>query len=101
MTVAKLNKPYTIGDKGWNITIQNPSKDIRTDIRGLLGAATTYKQMNLDSPDIQAFGAARPFLQSDDDDFVMIEFWTDDESLIIAAKDAMANYCGIKIIDSN
>ncbi len=61
-------------DKGWSfqVTASEPFTIDFCDIRGTL----------LSLMDTPIARRARPFLQSDCSDFLMVEFWTDDEKVI-------------------
>ena len=59
------------------LSIRNPSEDLRWYLKFALGAS------RIDDPFYINRQSARPFLQCDQKDYVLVEFWTDKKDEIL------------------
>jgi len=83
---AELHDPK--GDKNWSVHIFDPTEEARSKIYYMLKSVTWYHSF---------FKSAHPFLQGNEPDWMMIEFWTDDLDKIIRACKEIEKELYIKI----
>lgn len=87
-TIAVLKKPYS--DKGYSIHLTNCTPEIKRSVVGLMNN-TVISSIN------HVWMDAKPFLQGNSGEWMMLEFWTKDLEKIKCACLEFGNVIGLPV----